>query len=52
MTGQARALTEPMAKEMATAATALSFDEAFTPITVQSFVLRARWYVTLLWLKT
>src|ERR671913_6430 len=30
MTGQARALTEPMAKEMATAATALSFDEAFT----------------------
>ena len=30
MTGQARALTKPMAKEMATAATALSFDEAFT----------------------
>src|ERR671918_869930 len=30
MTGQARALTEPMAKEMATATTALSFDEAFT----------------------
>ena len=30
MTGQARALTESMAKEVATAATALSFDEAFT----------------------